>query len=346
MRVNSIEKTPLKFKGGLNNKILLSGLEKISDHGASFAAGVSFLSAMFVRPFAISLTPKTEKENKKYASANSLASGVSKLLITEAIAIPLENAINKIDKNPGKYLNESTIRTLKGSAKSLAVSSDYKFLTQSTKLSAGLISAVPKALITATLIPIAADKIFSNKKKSSVNSVNNISYNTVFSPVYNSIPFKGGEKIAQGVGKIFDSKWAQNLAHKFSKNEANIARNISMGTDALLCATTALGIKKSRQIDEKRKNPLIYNNVISTASCILFGYGLDKAVKKGTASLTDKFISANRGNPKLSKYIQGINILRPTMIFALVYYGILPVVSTFLADKLDKKIASGSPKTT
>lgn len=37
----------------LNNKTLLKGLEKISEHGASFAAGTSLVMSLGVRPLAI-----------------------------------------------------------------------------------------------------------------------------------------------------------------------------------------------------------------------------------------------------------------------------------------------------
>ena len=59
-------------------------------------------------------------------------------------------------------------------------------------------------------------------------------------------------------------------------------------------------------------------------------------LQKGSESFIEKFKQANINDPKLDKYIQGINILRPTIAFALIYYGILPVISTFTADKLDK----------
>ena len=96
----------------LNNKILLKGLEKISEHGTSFAAGTSLVMALGVRPLAILSTPNTEKENKQYASTNSICSGLIKFGLVEAIALPVENAVKKIDQNPQKYLKQSTIKNL------------------------------------------------------------------------------------------------------------------------------------------------------------------------------------------------------------------------------------------
>ncbi len=341
MRVNSVNKSPLNFKGGVN-KILLKGLEKISDHGASFAAGVSFACAVGLRPLAISLTPKAKKENKDYACANSVASGLMKLLIAEGIAIPIENAISHIEKNPEKFLKKETIENLTKNSKDILSSKDFKFLSQSTKMGTGLLSAIPKSVLTVALIPVIMDKILRKKpeKKEEKTKINE--YNPVFSPVYDKLSFKGAmtEKLAHGIGKIFDISSVQKFAQKHSANEANIARNVSMMTDALLVATGAVRIKKSDKIQKENKNPLIYNNLISTGLSLACGFGLDKLVQKTQKGAIEKFIKNHAGDPKLPKYLEGINILRPTLIFALIYYGVLPVVSTFFADKLDGKFSS------
>ena len=90
------------FKGVLSNRYLLSGLKKISEHGTSFVAVTSFVMSSGVRTFSILNTPGVEKENKHYAAANSIGSGLVKFGIVEAVALPLENIIKKIDKNPEK----------------------------------------------------------------------------------------------------------------------------------------------------------------------------------------------------------------------------------------------------
>ena len=52
----------------------------------------------------------------------------------------------------------------------------------------------------------------------------------------------------------------------------------------------------------------------------------------------EKFKVLNINDPKVMKYIEGINILRPAIIFAGIYYGILPIFSTYLSEKIDKHI--------
>lgn len=323
-----------EFKGIYNNKAFLKGLETISDHGTSFAVGVSLMSSLFLRPLAIQMAPNVEKENKKYAGVNSVASGVARFLTVEAVAIPIENAIKNIDKNPDKFLKKETIDTLKNGAKSLTESRDYKFITQVLKLGVNFLTSIPKSMLTIALIPFIIDKITNKKtEKLPETPLKKESYNPVFSPF-----FKGNlqNKLSGGIGKILDMENVQNLALKYSKNDQNIARNISMATDVLLTSVFAIQTKKNKKIEEERKNPLILNNLISTGITLLGGYTIDNLIQKGGKNFLEKFKTVNKNNPKLPKYVEGLNILRPTLIFAGLYYGVLPVISTFLAEKTDK----------
>ena len=94
----NIKNTP-SFKGAMNNKFLLSGLKKISEHGTSFIAGTSLVMSCGVRTFSIMKTPGIEKENKQYLAANSVCSGLVKFAMVEAVALPIENIIKKIVLN-------------------------------------------------------------------------------------------------------------------------------------------------------------------------------------------------------------------------------------------------------
>jgi hypothetical protein len=84
----------------LKNKTLLKNLERISEHGTSCTAGISLLMSAGLRPMSIYLTPDVEKENKQYAMANSISSGLVKFAIVESIALPIEHAVKNIDKAP------------------------------------------------------------------------------------------------------------------------------------------------------------------------------------------------------------------------------------------------------
>lgn len=338
MKINSnIAQTSPSYKGIWNNKAVLKGLETISEHGTTFVAATTLAMAAGVRPIAINLTPNVKKENKQYAATNSIASGLIKFGMVEAIALPIENAVKKIDKNPEKYLNEKTIKSLQGNAKTLAESKNYKFATQLMKMSTNFITAIPKAMLTVALIPVIMKKLFPQKReKKDIESTIYHTYNQTFSP-----SFKGGitETTAKGIGKVLNNNSIQNAVKKYSKNDTNIARNISMATDILLTGAFVYNTQKNKKIDEERKKPLMYNNLISTGISLVGGYSIDKLIQKNTKNFIEKFAEANKNDPKLPKYIEGMNILRPTLIFAAIYYGILPIFSTYLADKIDEKTA-------
>ncbi len=334
------------FKSLMTNKYVLSGLEHIANHGTTFAASTSFIMAAAVRPAVIALTPKVDKENKQYSMTNSIASGIIKFALTEAAALPVENAVKNIDKTPEKFLKKETIKNLQGAAENLASSKNYNIITQTLKLGAGLITAVPKSMLTIALIPVIMDLLFNRKNDNVQNKFDNlIKHQNPY--IFNDISkkdslmtFKGG--ISNGAEKvisnIINNKKIQNFVVKHDFNENNIARNISMLTDILLTSSFVRNTNKSKKIKEERKKPLIYNNIISTFAVLTAGYAIDKAVQNSTKNFIDRFKRLNYGNPKLDKYIQGINIARPTLIFAGIYYCILPVFSTFMADKTDKFI--------
>lgn len=318
------------FKGALNNKYLLRTLEMIADHGATFTAGTSFVMSIGVRPLAINSTPGVKKENKQNASASSLGSALMKLALVESIALPVESAIKNINKKPSNYLKPSTIANYKNGEKFLLNSKSYRLATQTLKLGTGLITAIPKSICTVALIPIILDKIFT---KSTTENYKQKKNDTTKS---NNPNFKGQKSISKNLGKVLDTKWVQNLATKYSHLEPDIAKHTSATTDILLSSSYVFCIAKNNNINEKQKNPLIYNSIIGTSATLLGGYSLDNIVKQKTEPLIKRFISANQNAPKLAKYIEGINILRPAIIFASIYYILLPMLSIFLAQKVDE----------
>lgn len=322
----------------LKNKTVLKSLEKISDHGTSFSASTSFALSLTVRPMSIFLTPDTEKENKQYAAANSICSGVIKFGIVESIALPIENAVKNIDKHPTKFLTNKTIKNLIKNNE-IEKSRSYKLITQMFKLGTGFLTAVPKSMLTLALIPILMDNVFfKNKQKSIENSP------TTTNTKEKSLNFTGHlqDKLSKGFSKIINSDRIQNLANKYQNKDKDIAKHMTAATDILLTTSFAVQTSKSNKIKENRKKALIYNNVISTFITLTMGYGIDNLIKKKTGKFVEKFKKINATNPKVEKYIEGINILRPALIFAGIYYGILPLFSTFMAEKVDKYIEKHS----
>lgn len=320
----------------LKNKRVLSTLEKISDHGTSFSNGTSLVMSLAVRPISIFATPNTEKENKQYAAANSICSGIIKFGIVEAVALPIESAIKRIDKNPQNFLNCKTLQNLKEPEKVFAEAKSYKLITQVLKLGTGFLTAIPKSMLTIALIPIIMDNLFIKTQKSKPKNQDNKP------PQQNQKPNFTGNYITKSLSKIIDNSKVQNLAIKYRNKDKDIAKHMTAGTDILLTASSAYRINQSSGIKDNRKKALIYNNIISTAITLVGGYAIDSAIKKRTENFIEKFKIINAGDPKITKYVEGINILRPAIIFAAIYYGILPMFSTFMGEKIDKYIEKHS----
>jgi len=152
------------------SNLLKKGLEFASDNGALFAAGVALGTTVLLRPFAIFATPGVKKENKEYACAKSIASGVIGFGVMALLSTPIAQAIKKINNNPAKFLKKETIKAL-SSGKELTKSAKYKLSTQLFKIGADFISAIPKALLTCALIPPIMLLLFPKRDKQSSDIV-------------------------------------------------------------------------------------------------------------------------------------------------------------------------------
>ena len=215
-------------------------------------------------------------------------------------------------------------------------------MTQIIKLSTGFFTAIPKSMLTLALIPVLMGSIFKTKVQNpkEEKKVQQITPFTASNrEIKEKLNFTGNiDKLSKVLGKIIDNKHFQNFAKKYETKDKDIAKHITAATDILLTTSFAVQTNNSKKIKENRKKALIYNNVISTAITLGGGYWLDKMIAKGSTNFIEKFKQINAKDPKLNKYIEGINILRPALIFAGIYYCVLPIFSTYLAEKVDKFI--------
>lgn len=309
MKVNS----NITFKGLYTNKTLKKGLELAADNGALFAASAMLVGSTVIRPAVIMATPNTDVENKKIACAKSYASSIASYLLMFALSKPLSNAIKKIDKNPSKYLAKDTISNLKEPHKSLVNSKPYILATQIFKLGSGLIAAAPKAMITATGVPYIM--------------------NTVFPQKQNNPTFKGkNDKVVRKIGHIIDNKKIQDFSKKYQNS--NFPMHITALTDILTTGIFVQQTYKNQKIDNNRKKTLAYNAEISTGLSLISAYTVDKALSKPTERFIEKFSKLNKGQPNLEKQIEGIKIAKPILILAGIYYTAIPLLSTFIADRV------------
>lgn len=297
----------MKVQSIYTNKILKKGLEFASDKSALFVGSVSLALSTVARPIAIMSTPNTNKENKKYACARSLASSAIGYGLMLGVSLPVSNAIKKINENPSKYLKPATVKHLSAPKK-------FNFATQLFNLGVGFLIAVPKSVLTCALIPPFMSKVFPKKENKDISFTGNLS---------------------KGIGKLIDTKGVQRLADKFYNS--NFEQHIMCLTDAFATGVFIIQTAKSKKIEQDRKKVLMYNAGISTGLCIAGSYVLDKLLKNPTEKFIENFRKANKNSPKLGKYIEGIRIAKPALILGGIYYIAIPFVSTFLADRFDDK---------
>lgn len=309
----------MKVQSIYTNRFLKKGLEFAADNGALFVASASFALSTVARPLSIMATPDTDKQNKKYACAKSLASSLAGYLLMLVASMPVAKAMKNIDDNPSQYLKKETVKFLQNGEKEINSSSKYKFATQLFKLGLGFLIAVPKSIMTCALVPLIMNKFVNRKDEKQVNK---------------NISFTGMERLSKGIGQIIDTSFVKKLTDKF--HNTNFEFNMISLTDILATSAFIHQTAKSKGIEEGRKKALIYNSAISTGLCIGGGYAIDKMSQKSTEEFIRKFSEANKKSPKLKKYIEGIKIVKPAMIFGAIYYIAIPIVSTFLADRLDR----------
>ena len=142
------------------------------------------------------------------------------------------------------------------------------------------------------------------------------------------------EPLTKGISKIIDSPAVQNFSNKFK--DSNYPMHISALTDVLATGAFIGQTKSSKKIPQDRKSTLIYNSAISTGLSIFSGYVVDKLLDKPTEKFIAKFSEVNKNSPKLDKYIEGIKIAKPALILGTIYYCLIPLVSTFFAERADR----------
>ena len=298
----------MKVQSIYTNRIFKKGLEFASNKSAIFVGSVSLALSTIARPIAILSTPNTNKENKKYACIKSFASTAVGYGLMLGASLPVSNALKEIDKNKTKYLKPQTLKRLSTPKK-------YAFATQLFNLGLGFLIAIPKSILTCALIPPFMAKIFPKKENQQKN-----------------ISFTGN--LSKGIGKLIDTNAVQKLTEKF--HNTNFEQHIMCLTDVVATGAFITQTAKNKKIEQDRKKALMYNAGISTGLCIAGSYIIDKALKKPTEKFIENFRKANKNSPKLEKYVEGIRVAKPALILGGIYYIIIPVISTFLADKFDK----------
>ncbi|MCQ2738937.1 MAG: hypothetical protein MJ237_01775 [bacterium] len=326
MKVNSFEKNNISFDGFYNSKGLKTILKFAENNGALFASATA-LTLSAVRPAIIMATPNTDKENKKTAFAKAISSAIIEACLTLIISIPIVKSVGAINKNPKKFLSQETIKNLQGSSESLKNSKAYTLATQMFKLGTGIIVAVPKSIATLLLLPFFNKSSAKLKENNSVESDCKNLYNPTF---------KGRrDLLTDMIAKSINNKSVQDFAGKFK--DSNFPLNINVIKDIIATSTFAIGVSKSEKIKSERQGPLIYNTILSTVLSIILTYIADKATDKTAKNFEQKIIEANKNDIELKKYLDGLKIAKPILTMGILYYAFIPLISTFMAERINKK---------
>ena len=293
-----------------NNKTLLKSLKFVSEKSPIFTAGASLLFQSTLRPVSTLLAPKTDKEDKKISFVKSLSSALTGFLFMSLFSNPFAKAVKNIDKNPKSFLSEDTIKNLSEGLDSVSSSKSYKFITQLFKLGLGILLAYPKAFMNNKIIPPVMNKISEKKERKP--------------------SFTG--KIENIIADTINNKSMQKIAKKMQKTDYP-THLMALG-DIFSTLAFASITSKNKKLDNRQKKVLNYNALISTGLCLLMGYGLNFAAKKPTESLIKNLEKFNKNSPDLAKYKEGLKIVKSSLIFGSVYYGLIPLISTHMSSKL------------
>ena len=338
MQVRGIkqDRQNVNFNGFLNNRLLVKGIGMASNNGVLFCSALSLALSTVVRPLVIMSTPKVEKENKQYACAKSIASSIISFGVTALISIPMVSAIKNIEKEPKKFLTDTSIQSIQKGAKNLAKSSNFNFLTQFFRLGSGFLTVVPKTFLTCALIPPVMNILFNqnNKKKKDISFKGLLPKKNLYER------FTG--KLADIFSKVFNNKRMQQFADKYS--DTSLAQHMFSFNDVLATGLFMHFTSKNKKIKQDRKKTLMYNAGISTAITVTGGYLLNTILHKPTEMFIKAFEKANPNLKNMEKYKAGIKNAKAAMLLGGMYYFVAPFVSTMLAEYMTNKPANNEDK--
>lgn len=359
----------VSFGGLASNKLFKKILEKSALNSALCNATAMLLACCVLRPISIMTSENVEKENRMIAAAKSVASGIIGFVLMFLVSKPIADAVKKIDKNPEKYLDKNAMqKLLQGNAKNVEHSRVYNIATRFFKSAADMVTAAPKGSLTIILIPPLLNVIFKKEKKQKAKQelpqTNLLMQHTprandvedyaeqkhyVFfkgdEKNKNTISFKGlyqtkvykdfTEKLAQKFGKVLSNEKVQNLAEKL-KNTA-IENHVMAISGTIVSTFYVINTLISKKIEESRKEPLIYNSIISWAISNIGAYTIDGYLNKPLKSFEKHYKEINKNDTNIKSQLRGIKILKSALIFGMMYRWVTPWISTILAEKVWNK---------
>lgn len=143
------------------NKGIQKALELSEKNNVAFSAAFALFLTCILRPASIMALPgKKDKDDKKYASAHSIASGVIGFVVATAVSNPVAEGLKKLLNNPHKHMK---LKADYLNASKKAANTTKTWATRTVDI--GLAPA--KAMLTIALIPPILKYVFGWEKKSS-----------------------------------------------------------------------------------------------------------------------------------------------------------------------------------
>ncbi len=167
------------------NKYIKKFLNMATDNPAVFDALFALGLTCILRPVSIMTLPgsKNNKEDKKYAAAHSIASGVIAYLMSLVLFYPIAEAMKKIMAKPEHF----NLKYLLKDKKALDAAGSYMKKLPEAAL------APFRAIVTIALIPVILENVFGWKKKNVKNK--NIKPDNQNQPLtMSNMQIKGGVK--------------------------------------------------------------------------------------------------------------------------------------------------------
>lgn len=191
-------------------KFLVLASESQIVFSAIFAAGL----ACVMRPAAImSLPGKKNKDDKKYASAHSIASGLIGYATSLVISSPIAAAVKKLEKDPKKYIGKNFEYLGQNAETGVLNGKPFKTATKYLNMVPEAIFAVPKAIITVSLIPPILKYVFGWEKKKPATTPKG----TMMTPDYSALNFKSADAAKK---KVFQNFMGGNVQQDSKKTVA------------------------------------------------------------------------------------------------------------------------------
>lgn len=172
-KILAIAENPSKI---YKNEQVKKLLEKAADSPVVFSALFALALTSTLRPAAIMALPgqKKNKDDKKYASAHSIASGVIGYIVSLAVFAPIASALKVIGKNPEKYLLKNDKKNIEkvnylGDPLSpkFRAAKEFNRVKKVVGMFPEVILAAPKAILTIALVPPILKYVFRMEKKKS-----------------------------------------------------------------------------------------------------------------------------------------------------------------------------------